>query len=154
MTTHEIVVPVEDKWFDLEIDNDKNPLAIVLSAGHSAYNWEYLGPELRGRQTYQVKLVRLGYVCNVERARRKANALGYRLVGGHAREPFKAKFPNNDRKGPVIFGASEWKDSYDEVVVASLDGFEGGWNESFSVSGGYFGKACRWLVVSKQLSNI
>ena len=142
-------LPADDVWFELEVHNDINPIDVVTSAGYDPKGWEYLGPKLSGKQTLRVKLVRLGYVRNLREAREKANKLGYRLVDGQAREPFKTKFPKPDGKGPVVFGGSEWRDPFGGPRVACLYDFGRGWGSGFHWSGGEFGGRWRWLVVGK-----
>jgi hypothetical protein len=142
-------VPGDDVWFDLEVDNNINPMEVVTSAGYTANGWKYLGPKFEGRQTYRVKLVRLGYVRNLKDARKKADKMDYRLIEGQAREPFKAKFPKPDGKGPVIFGGSGWRSPSGLSRVAYLRDFEDEWDSDFDWSDYDFSDVWRWLVVSK-----
>lgn len=143
------VVPPDDVWFDIEVDNDIDPMEVVTSAGYSAADWKYLGPEFSGKPTYRVKLVRLDYVRNLAEARKKADEMGYRLVEGQAREPFKAKFPKPDGKGPIIFGGSEWRPPDGYPHVSCLLDFKDEWDSHFSWSGGGFRDFWRWLVFGK-----
>lgn len=145
-------IPVDDEWFHLEVDNTIDPMDVVTSAGHEAKGWKYLGPKFPGKQTYRVKLVRLGYVRNLDEAKRKAKAIDCRLLEGQAREPFKAKFQKPDGKGPIVFGASEWQSPSGHAHVTSLFDFEGEWDSGFYWSGIDFYGYYRWLVVGKQLS--
>lgn len=136
-------------WFDLEVDNDSDPMDVVTSGNCDVNGREYLGPELKGQQRYRAKLVGLGYVRNLEEARKRADELGYRCVEGQAREPFKAKFPKPDGKGVITFGTSEWKNPSGNPSVACLSDFEGEWYPYFHESGDCFYGNRRWLVVEK-----
>lgn len=158
MTTHEAfakrrlnAVPADDEWFELEVDDDVDPMSVVTTAGYNADGWKYLGPKLSGKRTLRAKIVRLGYVRNLEEARKKADKLGFRLVEGQAREPFKARFPKpDDGKGPVVFGGSEWRRPHGHAGVAYLRGFRDGWGSGFYWSGrDFLGDRYRWLVVGK-----
>jgi hypothetical protein len=142
-------VPADDEWFNLTVNDDINPMDVVISAGYNADGWKYLGPELSGTRTLRVKLTRLGYARNLREAEEKADKLGYRLVEGQAREPFKAKFPKPDGKGSVIFGGSEWQDPDGGADVAYLNVFEDEWHSHFLWSGSDFDDDCRWLIVGK-----
>lgn len=142
-------IPGDDVWFDLEVDNNINPMDLVTAAGHNiSGRQQYLGPEFfSGKLTYRVKLVRLGYVGDLKEARRKADEMGYRLVEGQAREPFKTMFPKSDGKGPIIFGGSEWQDPYGRASVTFLHSFEVEWDSLFRLSSNVFHDNWRWLVV-------
>jgi len=145
-----VIVPADDEWFDLEVDNDVNPIDVVTSAGFNADGWNYLGPNLSGKRTYTVKLVRLGYVHNLVKAKERADEMGYRLIEGQAREPFKARFLKPDGKGFVVFGGSEWLYPYpDSPRVVYLYGFEDKWYSDFLWSDDDFDDDWRWLVVGK-----
>ena len=150
MTTYEQaqanVVPADDEWFDLEVDDGIEPMEVVTSAGYNARGWEYLGPTFTGKETYQVKLVRLGYVRNLAEARKRAGEMGYRLVEGQARESFKARFPKPDGKGPIVFGGSEWRHPRGSPRVACLDALRDKWYSDFDWSGDGFFDRWRWLV--------
>lgn len=147
---HQDAVPLDDDWFDLTIDKSIAPMDVVTSAGYNTKGWKYLSDlQLPGRQTLRVKLVRLGYVRNLEEARESAGKLGCQLVDGQAGEPFKARFPNSDSNGPIIFGGSEWQDLIGSAKVAYLDGFWGKWRSCFYWSNGDFINYWRWLVVDK-----
>lgn len=144
------VVPADEEWFDLEVDNDVNPMKVVVSAGYKGINWGYLGPEFKGKQTYRVKLVRLGYVHNLADARKKAEERGYRLVEGQAREPFRAKFPKPTTKHLLVFGGSEWRDSFYRPCVARLGSIgEGEWTPGFSWFDTGFSHEWRWIDTAK-----
>jgi hypothetical protein len=142
-------VPADDEWFNLKVDNDVDPMTVVVSAGYNAKGWKSLGPKFTGKKTYRAKLVRLGYVRNLAEARNKAAEMGYRLVEGQARESFKAKFPKPDGKGLILFGGSEWQDPHGLACVAYLDDFEDVWDSHFNSSGHDFRDYWRWLVVGK-----
>lgn len=92
-------VPADDEWFELEVDNDQDPMDVVTSAGFDKKSWTYLGPVFSGTQTYLAKLVRLGLVRNLADARERAAKLGLRLLEGQAREAFKTKYSVPDGKG-------------------------------------------------------
>jgi len=143
-------VPADNEWFDLDIDNDVDPMEVVTSAGYNPSGWKYLGPKLSGKSTYRAKLICLGYMRNLEEARKRADKMGYRLVEGQAREPFKARFSKPDGKGHVIFGGSEWQDPKGHPRVACLSGFGGEWDSSsFGWSGSEFYGGWCWLVAGK-----
>lgn len=152
MTTHEIVhniVPANDKWFNLTVDNDVDPMEVVSSAGYNAKGWKYLGPELKDKQTYRVKLVRLGHIRNTDEAQKKVNKMGCRLIEGQAREAFKAKFPRPDGNGYIVFGGSEWQSPDGYACVTYLHDFQDGWRSRFRWRARVFRRAWRWLVVGK-----
>ena len=142
-------VPEDGVEFTLKVNNNIDPMEVVTSAGYRSDDLEYLGPKLEGEQTYQAELVHLGYVRNLDEAREKAEKMGYRLVEGQAREPFKAKFPKPDGGGPVVFGGSEWRDPGRCPSVAYLCDLEGEWHSGFTWSNICFPFDWRWLVVDK-----
>ena len=145
------VFPAIDEWFELEVDGDMDPMSVVTSAGFSSEGWKYLGPEFSGKKTYRVKLIKLGYVRNLEEARVQARAKNpkYRLLEGQAREPFKAKFPRHDGR-PVVFGGSEWQNPSMRRRVAYLDTLHGGrWDSRFDWAGPGFDDAWLWPVVEQ-----
>lgn len=142
-------VPADDEWFYLEVDNGIDPMDVVTTAGLGGEGWEYLGPKLEGKQACRVKLIRLGYVRNLDDAKKKADALGYRLLEGQARKPFKTKYPKPDGNGPVVFGGSGWQDPFGGAFVACVDGDGGAWGSDFGWSSGGWRERCRWAVVSK-----
>ncbi len=142
-------VPADDEWFELEVDDDVNPMSVVTTAGYDQKGWTYLGPKLSGKQTLRVKLVHLGYVRNLKEAEKKADEFGYRLVEGQAREPFKARFPKPDGKGFVVFGGSQWQDPNGDARVAYLRDFKGEWDSYFHWSVSGFLGHWRWLVVGQ-----
>lgn len=145
-------VPAEDVWFELEVD-DVNPMSVVTTAGYDVNGWEYLGPKLSGKRKLRVKLVRPGYVRNLDELNQKGG-LGYRLAEGQAREPFKAKFPKPDDKGSIMFGGSGWRHPDGSALVACLlDGFGDGWVLDFFCSENEFHGDSRLLVVGKELSS-
>lgn len=141
-------VPGDDEWFDLKVDNDVDPMSVVTTAGYTASGWKYLGPNLLGKRTLQVKLIYLGYVCNLDEAKKRADEMGYRLIEGQAREPFKVRFPKPDGRG-MVFGGSRWQGPDGDANATCLLGFEGAWYSSFRWSGGGFDDDWRWLVVGK-----
>ena len=151
METRKIVreIPADDVWFDLEVDNDINPMDVVTSGGFNARGWEYLGPQLSGKRTLQVKLVHLGYVRNLEEARKRADEKGHRLVEGQAQEPFKTKFPKPDGKEPIIFGGSEWWIPEGGAYAPYLYEFKVGWKLPFRSSDDNFPNFWRWLIANK-----
>lgn len=142
-------IPADDEWFDLEVDDDVDPMAVVASAGYDPKGWKYLGPKLTGKRTLRVKLVRLGPVRNLKEAEEKADAMGCRLVEGQAREPFKAKFPKPDGKGPILFGGSQWQYPFGNAYVAFLYGLGGEWFSLFFWADRGFSGRWRWPVVGK-----
>ena len=142
-------VPANDVWFDLKVNNDFNPINVVASTRCDTNNWEYLGPKLSGERTYRAKLVYLGYVRNFEEARKKAYEMGYRLVEGQAREPFKFRFPKPDGKGPINFGGSEWRAPFGQAGMAFLRSFRGEWVPTFLFPNTRFSATWRWIVVDK-----
>lgn len=143
-------VPADGELFNLEVDYDVDPMSVVTKAGYNAYGWKYLGSKLSGERTLQAKLIRLGYVRNLEEARKKADKLGFRFVEGQAREPFRVRFPNPDYKGPVVFGGSEWQDPDGRAHVLCLYIFAAHeWHSGFYWSDVDFYGSCRWLVVGK-----
>lgn len=149
MTTHETVaVPADDEWFELEVDNDIDPMDVVRTAGYDLKDWKYLGPKLEGKQKYRAKLIHLGYVGNLAEARECADKIGYRLLEGQAREPFKKKYPKPDRS-PVIFGGSGWQRLGGRAIAACLRAFGIEWDSDFHWSGHGFFENCRWAAVSK-----
>ena len=143
------VVPADGELFDLEVDNTRDPMEVVTSAGYDANGWRYLGPEFTGKQILRVKLVRLGYVRNLKEAEDKAAKMGCRLVQGQARESFKTKFPKAEGNGLVVFGGSEWRHPDGAARVACLGDFEDEWHSDFDWSADDFLGGCRWLVVGK-----
>lgn len=142
-------VPADSEWFEFDVDNTADPMEVVQTAGYNPKDWKYLGPMFSGKPKYRVKLVSLGYVRNLEEAKEKADNMGYRLLEGQARAPFKKKYPKPDGRGPIVFGASEWQDPYGLAFVACVDGVGGGWHSLFYWSGFGFRAGCRWAVVSK-----
>lgn len=143
-------IPADEEWFSLEVDDDVDPMDVVTSAGYNPSGWKYLGPRLSGKRTLQVKLVRLGYIRNLEEARKKVDELGYRLLEGQARESFKASFPRPDNdKGPVVFAGSVWRGPDGSASVAFLYGSRGAWGSYFFCSDDDFRDRWRWLVVGK-----
>jgi len=81
--------------------------------------------------------------------------MGYLLVELYAREPFKAKFPNQEEEtGLIIFGGSQWLGSkWSELksmaVVGHLQGsrhIKGRWYSGFACCNIEFSPMCRWLV--------
>lgn len=142
-------VPADDEWFELEVDNDINLMEVVRAAGYDPKNWKYLGPKLSGKYKCRAKLIRLGYVRNLEEAREKADKMGHRPLEGQAREPFKKKYPKPDGKGPVVFGGSGWQGPDGDANVACLHDFKDEWYSSFFWSEDGFSEDYRWPVVSK-----
>lgn len=143
------VVPADDVWFDLEVDYDISPMEVVSSAGHDPSGWKYIGPKLSGKRIIRAKLVRLGNVCDLEEAKKKADKLGYRLVEEQARDSFKTRFSKPDGSGPVAFGGSEWQGPLGDSDVAYLNDLRDEWSSNFNWSGNDFNDNWRWLVVSK-----
>lgn len=143
------MVPADDEWFELEVDEDVNPMSVVTTAGYDAKGWKYLGPELSGKQKLRVKLTCFGYVRNLEEARKKAENMGCRLAEGQARESFKARFPKPEGKGSVVFGGSRWRSPDGDARVACLSDLGGGWDSNFRWSDYDFSDDWRWLVVGK-----
>lgn len=143
------VVPADDEWFELKVDYRVDPAEVVHSAGYNPEGWKFLGPVRKGWETHRAKFVRLGWVQNLAEAEQRAGVQGYRLLGGHAREPFKAKFPRPDGHGPVIFGGSQWRGPVGSPSVTCLSGLGDGWRSGFRWSGDDFSGFCRWAVVSK-----
>jgi len=140
-------VPGVDEWFELEVDGDVDPMSVVTSAGYNSANWTFLGPTFPGKHMYRVKLVGLGYVSNLEDARQKAAAKGFRLLEGQGREPFKAAFPRHKGR-PVVFGGNEWRHPHRDRRVAVLGSLGGGsWDSSFGWSGNDFNGVYLWAVV-------
>ncbi|GEM_PF-6455384 len=115
-------VPGNDEWFELFLE----------------------GKPLR------VQLVSLGYCYGLEHAEGRAKAMGHVLVGIQAREPFKAKFPNQEEEtGLIIFGGSRWWDSNYGAVVGHLHGSRkimGRWYSGFACCKIEFCYTRRWLV--------
>lgn len=142
-------VPADNRWFKLTVDNDRDPMGIIVSTGVDPEGWTYLGPKLAGKRIYRVKLVRLGYVHNLKDAEEKADALGWRLLEGQAREAMKAKYPASNVGGTILFGGSEWQDSFGGARVASLCRHRAGWDSDFHRSGYGFNVRLRWAVVEK-----
>lgn len=97
----------DDEWFWLKVNSGMNPMK-VLHWTHEK-GWKYLGPKFMGKHMYHVKLIRFGYVQNLEEARQKADKLGYRLVEGQAIRPFVRKFPRLNDNDVVAFGGSKWQ---------------------------------------------
>ena len=145
----QLVVPADDEWFELEVNNDQDPMEVVSSVGFDKKSWQYLGPAFSGKETRRVKLVRLGFVKDLEDARQKADQLGFRLLEGQARESFKAKYPAPDGKGPVVFGGSELRSPYGHAYVACLCELGVVWSSSFRWSDRDWDGNYRWAVVSK-----
>ena len=145
------VLPAIDEWFDLEVNDDMDPMLVVSSAGFDLKGWEYLGPQFSGKKTYRVKLIELGSVKNLEDARQKARAKNpkYRLLEGQAREPFKAKYPRHNGR-PIVFGGSVWQDPHRFRNVACLGGLRSGrWRSNFDWSGDDFVGRWLWPVVEQ-----
>lgn len=141
-------VPANSEWFELEVDDDQDPITVVTSAECSPCGWEYLGPKFAGKCTYIVKLVRLGCVRNLKEAREKADKLGLRLLEGQARESFKAKYPVPDGKSAIVFGGSEWRGPDGGALITCLYKI-GDWYSYFHWSGSIGEESCRWAVVKK-----
>lgn len=144
-------MPAEDKWFELTVDDNLDPMTVVTSAGIDPTNWEYLRPKFSGVKTYRVKLISLGYVRGLEEAKQAAKAKNpkYRLLEGQAREPFKALYPRHNSR-PVVFGGSEWQGPSGDRSVAGLGGLYGGeWGSSFRWSERAFGDCWLWAVVEQ-----
>ena len=144
-----LAVPADDEWFELEVDDDIDPMEVVRSAGYDPKNWEYLGPKLSGKYKCRAKLVRLGYCHNLTEAREKADKMDYRLLEGQAREPFKKKYSKPDGKSSVIFGGSEWRFPRGDAGATCRYVLMGEWRSSFRWSEDDFGGGWRWAVVSK-----
>jgi hypothetical protein len=142
-------VPADEEWFDLEVDYDVDPLKVVRSAGYNPEGWKFLGPARKGKVVEQTKLIRLGHVRTVEEAERRADEREYRLLGGHGRESFKAKYPKPDGKGPIVFAGSRWQPPYGRALVACLFGLGDEWGSHFRWADGEFSEDCRWPVVRK-----
>ncbi len=144
-----LLVPADDEWFDLEVDNDQDPMDVVRPANFNPTGWRYLGPKLTGKRTIKVKLVRLGYCKNLEEAKQKADARGYRLLEGQARESFKKRFPKPDDNDHVVFGGSLCQSPGGGAGVACLDRVGGGWGSGFVWTGGGWDDDWCWAVVRK-----
>lgn len=142
------VVPSDDEWFELTVDYGVDPAEVVRSAGYDHEGWTFLGPTREGREIHHAKLVRLGR-GNMAEVEQRADEQGYRLLGGHAREPFKTKFPRCDDRDPVVFGGSQWRNPHGSAYVTYLLDVGGGWYSSFRWSEHDFHEYCRWAVVSK-----
>lgn len=142
-------IPADEEWFDLEVDYDVDPMDVVTSAGYNPSGWKYLGPQLSGKRTLQVKLVRLGYVRNLEEARKRADELGYRLVEGPGARALQGQVPQARRQGAVAFGGSEWQNPDGRAHVTYLIDFEVAWDSPFLWSDGDFRGDWRWLVAGK-----
>ncbi|MEK7542315.1 MAG: hypothetical protein AAB524_01285 [Patescibacteria group bacterium] len=168
-------IPADGVWFELEVDNDIDPLEIVtlpqyeidgskypkyltaLEILRSASRWSYIGPKFEGKKICRVKFVSLGYVETVKEAERKVVKMGYRLLEGQALKSFIKKFPKPDERihpipRPIIFGGSEWKDPEGEARVPylmPLDSYDG-WDPYFVCSNFVFAfPYWRWLIVSE-----
>lgn len=139
------------EWFELQVNNDVDPMSVVITAGYDQQGWKYLGPRLSGKQTLRVKLVRLGFTRNLDEAKKKADEMGYRLVEDQASKSFKVRFPKPDGMGPVVFGGSQWQDQNGIARVTSLYNFKGEWDIYFRWSGNNFLIGSRWLVADKYL---
>ena len=144
-----LAVPADDEWFELEVDDDIDPMEVVRAAGYDPKGWKYLGPKLSGKHKHRAKNIRLGRVKNLEEAREKADKMGYRVLEGQAREPFKKKYPKPDGKGPIVFGGSEWQGPDGRPSAAYLGGFGGELGSRFGWSEDDFGGHDRWPVVGK-----
>ena len=86
-----LVVPANDEWFELLVDNDIDPMEVVRTSVHDPNGWKYLGPKLEGLINYIAKLTHLGYAQNLREVRERADKIGLRLLEGQAIEPFKKK---------------------------------------------------------------
>lgn len=142
--------PKINEWFELNIENPKNQLELVKSAGYSNWqDWKYLGPSFEPRIT-KVKLIELGEISNLEEARVKAKNLNYRLLEGQAIESFKQKFPEHNNR-TIVFGGNEWQDDVRYLRVAYLNCWDRGgtWSPFFYFSGRGFRELCLWLVVEQ-----
>lgn len=153
MTTHETVrkVPVDGEWFDLEVDDDVDPMSIVTTAGYNPTGWKYLGPRLRGRRRYQVTLKILGFALTIQEARAEVDRLGCRLLEGQARDVFKGKFPQPDNGGFIVFGGSTWElQRFPNKPVAALLRPQGkAWKADVDLPSAYFHNNIRWAIVLK-----
>lgn len=102
------------------------------------------------KQTLRVQLVSLGWCYGLEDVKMRAEALGYLLVGIYAREPLRAKFPNQEEEtGLIIFGGSQWMNSNYGAVVGHLHGgrhIKGRWYSGFVCCMVEFARDHRWLV--------
>jgi hypothetical protein len=149
------VVPADGEWFDLEVDNDINPIDVVKFARLNHANWKYLCPKLEGKYTYKVKLIRLGCFYSLDNAMKKVDELGYRLVEGQAQIPFMKKFPKPNSRGRVVFGGSEWylNSKWESInkrpTVAILGNSGRKWIPNFYYSDNKFSNVWRWLVVDR-----
>lgn len=148
-------MPAIGEWFNLEVNNDVDPMDVVASAGFDPTDWKYLGPKFSGKTTYRVKLIRLGRVDNLGKAKDavKKEDRRYRLLEGQAREAFKAKFPwhLHFNQVPVILGGSEWQDPNRCHRVATLenDPASNFWVLGFASSDLAFGEKWLWAVVDE-----
>ncbi len=135
--------PADDEAFELELDGDAiDPLQMVRNDGYTG-EWKFNGPKVQGKQKAIFKLIRVGYCANVAAVKAKKLPEGTSLAEGEWREPFKAKYPQQDGNGPVGFAGSEWLDpdgdvSFPFVGDCGRSGFD--WVE------GDFDGRWRWLV--------
>jgi hypothetical protein len=150
------VVPKDDEWFWLEVDNTIDPMDVVgnSGAGHNPEKWKYLNPGLNGKRVYRVKLMRFGYVQDVDEAREKADKLGYRLVEGQAWDPFEKQFPEPFDKDPICFGGDEWQHNTSGMKACVFCvgdwGGRGVWRVNLYRSNSVdFDEKWRWLVTNK-----
>lgn len=144
-----IPLPADGKLFQLTLDASlAEPMAMVRGDGYDPTGWKFNGPALKGSQSGQFKLVRLGAVTSLADARAKAHAMSVTLAEGQWREAFKAAYPNNDKAGPLAFGgeATEWvgPDSDRYFPVLREDGRA--WGSHFHWAGRDCGDGWCWLV--------
>ncbi|GEM_PF-1534118 len=145
-----IVIPADGEEFELTLTSEEaDPIAMVCRDGYGDWQkWKYKGVEIKGTQTKRCKLVRLGYVLNLDDARQK----GRTLVDGQWREAFKKKFSQNDGKGPIGFGGvgSQWVSPDGVADFPVLDGDGAAWYSRFVWAGDGRNGRWRWLAgVSK-----
>jgi hypothetical protein len=145
-TYSDMVVPAIGEDFFLTVDNDINPMDIVVNAGCDPSGWKYIGPPLSGQMSYQVKLIKLGFVNDLTEAKSEAAEMGYRLLEGQARDAFRIQYPVYDGNGGVIFGGSEWEFPDDDRRVTALAHTGNEWAPVFCWSTKDFDETDRWAV--------
>ena len=153
-TTHErIILPADEESFDLLINHENlDPMDIVRIVGHHRVDdWKYLGPIFTGTHLYQVKLVRLGRVTNLQDARQRASQRGCRLLEGQGIIAFREKFPHADGFNPITFGGSEWERPNKRPAVTCLYTMNNDWDPYFRWSESNFHENYLWALVEQEI---
>ena len=142
-------VPADGEWLDLTVNHDADPMDVVRASGLNPEGWGFLGPRVTGVKTYRAKLVRIGYVRNIDEARERLDRMCYQMLHGQAREAFKQKYLQPDGKGPIVFGGSLLRGPDGDRCVACLREDADMWHSCFRFADSGFGGGWRWAVAGK-----